>query len=162
MVFAHAVGSSGPHVEFLVMAGALLVLGVLFYVQKAVKPVVSVVLVVLAIALGSGAFFLEEESVAQGRSVAITEPKPGDTVEADEPTTLLVAVNGGALAGESNEANAGHLHVYVDGAVVDMPSRSRMEVVLPRGRHTLAVEYVDAEHRPFDPVVKDEIEVEAR
>ncbi|MDQ4095773.1 MAG: hypothetical protein M3174_06200, partial [Actinomycetota bacterium] len=155
-------GSSGPHAEFLVVAGALLVLGVLFYIQKAVKPVVSIILVVLALAVGTGAFVLDTESAAVGRSVAITEPKPGDTVPAEEPVTMQVAVNGGDLAAESDSARAGHLHIYVDGSLVDMPSTSQPTLVLERGRHTLAVEYVDSEHKSFNPKVTDEIEVEAR
>lgn len=162
MVLAHGAGSSGPHAEFLVVAGALLVLGVLFYIQKAVKPVVSVILILAAIALGSGAFILGGESAAQGRSVAITEPKPGDTVVAGKPMTLQVAVNGGTLAAESDDADAGHLHVYVDGTLVAMPSTAEPEVEFERGRHTLTVEYVDLDHRSFSPQVEDEIEIEAR
>ena len=162
MPLAHAVGSSGPHAEFLIVAGALFLLGVLFYIQKAVKPVVSVVLVVIAIALGTGAFFLNDQSAAEGRSVAITEPKPGDTVPANKSITLQVAVNGGELAAESDAANAGHLHIYVDGSLVDMPSTARPKLELKRGAHTLTVEYVDSEHRSFNPQVTDEIEVEAR
>lgn len=162
MTLAHAVGSSGPHPEFLVVAGALLLLGILFYIQKAVKPVISVVLVVVAVALGTGAFFFDGESAAEGRSIAITEPKPGDTVPANKPITLEVAVNGGQLAAETDAKNAGHLHIFVDGTLVDMPSTAQPEVEFKRGRHLLAVEYVDAEHRSFNPQVIDEIEVEAR
>lgn len=159
---AHAVGSTGPHAEFLVVAGALFVLGVLFYIQKAVKPVISVALILVAVALGSGAFFLNGETAAEGRSVAITEPKPEDTVPANKPVKLSVAVNGGSLAAESDSPKAGHLHVYVDGSLVDMPSTAEPEVEFERGRHTLGVEYVDFEHRSFKPQVVDEIEIEAR
>lgn len=162
MLLAHGVGSSGPHVEFLVVAGALLVLGVLFYIQKAVKPVVSVILILVAVALGSGAFILGGgESAAQGRSIAITDPKPGDTVEVGAPVELEVFVRGGSLVSGPSDETGGHLHVYVDGELVDMPT-TNVFVELKRGRHTLMVEYVDFEHRPFTPRVKDEIEVEAR
>ena len=161
MIVAHAAGSSGPHPEFLVVAGALLVLGVLFYIRKAVKPIVSVVLVVLAIALGSGAFIIEADS-ASARSIVITEPKPGDTVRAGEPIRVQVAVDGGSLAGESDDPNAGHLHIEVDGELIAMPSTREPKISFAPGRHTLTAEYVDGRHQSFEPEVRDEIELKAR
>lgn len=56
MVLAHAAEASGPHAELLVAAAAFLILGVTLYAQKSVKPVVIVVLLVIALALASGAF----------------------------------------------------------------------------------------------------------
>ena len=56
MLLAHAAEASAPHPEYLVAAAAFLLLGGVLYVQKSVKPVVSVVLVLLAVALASGAF----------------------------------------------------------------------------------------------------------
>ena len=43
MELAHTLGQGGPEIEYLVIAVILLVLGVIFFMQKAVKPVVSVV-----------------------------------------------------------------------------------------------------------------------
>ncbi len=58
MVLAHEATTSGPHPEYLVIAGAMLVLGVVLYLQKSVQPVVSVVLVVASVALAAGAFLV--------------------------------------------------------------------------------------------------------
>ena len=55
-VLAHAGHGSGVDLEYLVLGGALMVLAILLYVQKSAPLVVSVVLVLVALALGSGAF----------------------------------------------------------------------------------------------------------
>jgi len=56
-VLAHgATHGSGPDVELLFFGGALIVLGIVFFVQKSAKPQVSIVLVLAGLALGVGAF----------------------------------------------------------------------------------------------------------
>lgn len=162
MVLAHAVhASGGPQIEYLVVAGALLVLGVLLYIQKSAPPVVSVVLAVVAVALGSGAFFIGQSPAAEGRSIVITSPAPGEVVEADKPVPIEFSLHGGQLASSPTSKDGGHLHVLVDGFVQNMPLRNP-QVEFDRGVHTLTLEFVDAEHMPYKPPVKDEIEVTAR
>ena len=162
MVFAHAVhDAGGPEIEYLVTAGALLVLGILLYIQKSTPPVVSVALALVAVALGSGAFFVGESPAAEGRSIVITSPAPNDTVPADKPIPIEFALHGAELASSPTSKDGGHLHVLVDGFVQDMPFRDP-EVEFDRGVHTLTLEFVDADHRPYRPPVKDEIEVTAR
>jgi hypothetical protein len=143
------------------MAGAFLVLGITFFIQKSVKPVISVVLVALAVALGSGAFVLNR-SPAESRVVRIVEPNPGDTVAANDRVPLEVVLSGAPLATSASADEGGHLHVYVDGELVDMPTTLEPEVEMEPGRHTLTVEYVDNEHKRFDPRVTDQIEIRAR
>ena len=55
-MFAHSFTPGGPDIEMLFLAVALLVLGVVFFFQKNVKPQVPVVLVLISLALGVGAF----------------------------------------------------------------------------------------------------------
>ena len=162
MLLAHAVhDAGGPEIEYLIIAGALLVVGVLLYVQKSAPPAVSLVLVLAAVAMGSGAFFLGQPPPAEGRSIVITSPAPGDVVSADEPVPIEFALHGGKLASTATSKDGGHLHVLVDGFVQDMPFGDP-QVELDRGSHTLTLEFVDAEHMPYSPPVKDEIEVSAR
>ena len=47
----------------------------------------------------------------------------------------------------------GHLHLYVDGKLQQMPYSTRTEVTLPPGPHELRVEYVDSRHVSFNPEV---------
>lgn len=162
-MLAHTAQASGPHTEYLVLAGAFLVLGVVLFVQKTVKPVVSIGIVLIAIALGSGAFiFAGSPPTPNGVTVVIQEPKPGDPVPAGEKFALKVAVSGAQLASSTNAADGGHLHVYVDDELVDMPVTVRPEVKVPEGEHTLGVELVDEKHVPYKPAVRDNIEVVAQ
>ena len=53
---AHGAQTGGPDPEFLILAGALAIVAVVLFVQKAAPPLVSVSLLALAVALGVGAF----------------------------------------------------------------------------------------------------------
>lgn len=161
MLLAHT-AASGPHTEYLVLAGAFLVLGIVLFVQKTVKPVVSLAIILLAVALGSGAFILGGSSPAAGGiRVVVLEPKPGDPVPAGEEFPLEVGLNGAQMASSPNAGDGGHIHVYVDGELIDMPTTLKPMVKLKEGKHTITVEFVDAKHRPYAPAVVDSIEVVA-
>jgi hypothetical protein len=56
MYYAHTLGAGGPDLELLLFAAALLILGIVLFLQKSAKPVVSVVLLIAAFAVGTGAF----------------------------------------------------------------------------------------------------------
>ncbi len=64
MVLAHTITPGGPETEYLVVAGAMLVLGVVFFIQKNVKPIVPVILIVGAVAVGAGAFAFRSDGAA--------------------------------------------------------------------------------------------------
>lgn len=162
MVLAHVVSSGGPHTEYLILAGGFLLLGLVLFAQKSVKPVFSIGLILLAVALGTGAFVLNRDPSAGERVVVITEPKPGDVVDAKKP--IPIEVNVTDPAGGSDASPKGHIHVFVDGDLVAMPAQiDAASVELDKGEHTLAVEYVSGpDHKSFKPKVIDEIEISAR
>lgn len=123
MVFAHTLGAGGPDLELFILAGSLLILAVVFFLQKSVKPVVSFVVLVAAIALGAGAFALGRSPQSAGSSdaiVTIVSPSDGDTVPSGKTVTLAVEVEGAKLATRA-DPSGGHLHVYVDGRLESMP-----------------------------------------
>jgi hypothetical protein len=163
MVLAHALNQSGPHVEVLIVAGGFFLLGVVFFVQKSVKPVVSVGLLLLAVAMATGAFALApDQPASQGRRVVVRDPKPGEVVPAGEPFRLDVAVLGGKLASNRSATDGGHLHVTVDGAVLSMPPTTTPRVdPLDPGEHEITVEFVNARHFSYEPRVTDTIEITA-
>jgi hypothetical protein len=154
----------------MLLAVALLVLGVVFFVQKTAKPSVSVIMLLASLALGAGAFaFGDSGSNASGgatsdATVTITSPADGDNVPAGEELPVEVSLRGAELttATASNDPTQGHLHVFVDGEVISMPTTTASEVVLEPGEHSIAVEFTRADHRSFDPPVIDEIEVTAQ
>lgn len=175
MQLAHAVTTSGANVEMLLLGVGLLVLGVVLFVQKSVKPVVPVLLILFATAAGAGAFALGDRhphshsssatagAAPSGLEISITAPADGATVSSDRPVAIEVNVRGGELvqATSSDNPRAGHLHIYVDGDLTSMVSRSRAKVDLGAGMHTIQAEFTTADHRSFDPPVTDSITVTA-
>jgi len=172
MLLGHALGGAGgPEIEFLILSAACLFLGVFFFFQKNVKPQASVVLLVVAIALAVGAFAVDTSSdeASAGSSpvtISIDEPEGGGTVPAGEELILSVAIEDGELTNDtsSTDPTQGHLHIYVDGQLVSMPSTRQPPIPgarLPAGEHEITVEFTRADHRSFEPRVLDEITVTA-
>jgi hypothetical protein len=172
---AHTFGTGGPDIEMLLLAVALLFLGVTFFIQKSTKPAVPVVLLVGALGVGAGAFAVGASSDDHSESagtvaapdevgISITSPADGDTVSAGEPVQVSVDLTGAELTSEteSEDPTRGHLHIFVDGQIISMPSSTTNEVELEPGEHTIAVEFTTADHRSFEPRIQDAITVTAQ
>jgi hypothetical protein len=88
--------------------------------------------------------------------VKILAPKNGATV-ATGGAILELSLTGATLTSETSQdisPDEGHLHVSVDGKLISMTAG--LEQTLPDlepGRHLLRVEFVAADHLPFDPRV---------
>jgi hypothetical protein len=163
MQLAHALSGTGVHSEYLVLGGAFLVLGVVLFIQKTVKPVISIAIILVAVALGTGAFvFAKSSPSSEGRQVTILAPKPGDPVEANEEFEVETVVSGADLASCDTCTDGGHLHVYVDDKTVAMTTQKQPRVKVRAGSHELAVELVDEQHLAYDPPVRDTTEVVAQ
>lgn len=163
MYLAHAAGSGGVHTEYLLLGGALVVLAVIFFVQRSVKPVVSIVLLLAGFVLAGGAFALGNGAASSDASIQIVAPEEGATVSAEEPVTIEVELTGGSLTVETETADpdAGHYHVFVDGDLVAMPVSDLIEVELEPGEHEIEVEFTQADHTSYDPPVSDTIRITA-
>ncbi|MDQ4058055.1 MAG: hypothetical protein M3124_02915 [Actinomycetota bacterium] len=170
MVLAHSLGTGGPDIELLLLAAVMVILGVVFFFQEAVKPLVSVLLVVLGLGAAVFAFVLggEEQSASQpvadgsgvspgGASVEITSPSEGDVVPANQEIEIEYRVDPGDLPPEE----LGDMHVYIDGQLDSMQVEEVLTVEVPDGTHTLAVEAAQPNHASYDPPIIDEIEVTA-
>jgi hypothetical protein len=158
----------------LLLAAGLLVLGVVLFVQKSVKAVVPIVLILIAMAAGAGAFALGDQrrhnhssvsagTAPSGLDISIVSPADGSTVEADDPVRIEVEVEGGELinATTSDNPRAGHLHIYIDGTLASMVSRSNTQVDMSTGTHEIKTEFTTADHRSFDPPITDTVSVTA-
>jgi hypothetical protein len=164
MLLAHTLTPGGPDLEMILVAAGMLVLGVVFFFQRSVKPIVSLGLVAGSLAVGTGAFALgAASSSGSGAEISIVAPGDGALVPARRPVSIRVELSGGSLA-SSNRAGdeGGHLHVFVDGRLRSMPLGVRPEVRLPPGDHSVRVEYVANDHTSFDPPILAEVRLKAR
>jgi hypothetical protein len=95
----------------------------------------------------------------------IVSPKNAATVPATG-TALEVSLAGATLTTVTSQnisPDDGHLHVSVDGRLISMTSGLRQELpALEPGRHLIQVEFVAADHLPFDPRVLTRAQFEVR
>jgi len=153
----------------MLLAAVMGILGIVFFFQKAVKPAVSVLLVVLGVGAGVFAFIRSGQNTAQpvadgsrvspgGATVEIMSPSDDDVVDANREIEIEYRVDPGELPPEE----LGDMHVYIDGELDSMQVKNVLTVEVPDGTHTLAVEAAQPNHASFDPPIIDEIEVTAQ
>ncbi len=94
-------------------------------------------------------------------TVLFVRPSQDARLPAGEPVTVRVTVQGGRVATSPTDEAGGHLHLYVDGELEQMPDSEVTEVTLSPGPHLLRVEYVDHDHISFEPAISASIEVTA-
>ena len=85
----------------------------------------------------------------------IAAPESGSSVT--DPVTIRVTLEGAKLVPTTTTEvvpDEGHLHVTLDGKLISMTSGLRQQLPsLAPGTHVLQVEFVAADHAPFDPRV---------
>ena len=88
--------------------------------------------------------------------LTIETPRQGQTVKQDRPE-LVLDLDGGKVVNQTTtrvQGDEGHIHLYVDGKLVTMNYGLRQRLPqLPPGQHVVQVEFVAADHAPFDPRV---------
>jgi hypothetical protein len=118
----------------------------------------------VGIVLAAAAFIvpnLTDGSVSSSDvQVNIVAPEEGATVEAGRPIAVEVEVEGAEIA-TSPQDQGGHIHVYVDGTLEQMPVGSTTTITLKPGEREITVEYVDAQHAPLEPPVRTTVAVTA-
>jgi hypothetical protein len=88
--------------------------------------------------------------------LTIETPRNGQTVHQDRPEVRLELV-GAKIVNQTTtriQGDQGHIHLVVDGKLVNMNYSLRQRLPqLPPGQHVLQVEFVAADHAPFEPRV---------
>ena len=88
--------------------------------------------------------------------LTIVSPKNGAVVH-DTSVELRVELEGATIVPQTTKdvrPDEGHLHVYLDDALISMTEGTEQEIDdLSPGVHRLQVEFVAADHVPFDPRV---------
>lgn len=165
-VWAHTGESeAGVAVEWLLIGGALVIVSAILLRSSPSSRGVPIGIGVLGVALIAGAFALPRLGGDEHRPDArlrIVAPEADARVPAGEPIEVEVALGNAPLARTPNSEDGGHLHLYVDGQLQQMPYSKTAEVTLDAGRHELTVEYVDARHVSYDPPIQRSVEVIAR
>jgi hypothetical protein len=93
--------------------------------------------------------------------ISIVSPRPGQTFRGDPaevPVTLHL--EGGKIVPFTSTKllpDTGHIHVYLDGALIQMTTSLHGRVGVVAGRHTLRAEFVAVDHAPFNPGVVDSV-----
>jgi hypothetical protein len=86
--------------------------------------------------------------------LTITTPRNGQTVRQNRPE-LRLELDGGKIVSQTTtriQGDEGHIHLHVDGKLVDMNYGLRQRLpALPAGQHVVQVEFVAADHAPFEP-----------
>lgn len=163
MILAHTVGGAGGvEIELGLLGLGFLAAAYFFRPSQVGNARTGVVCLLVGIALVAGAFVVPRVNKSTTRAtVSISEPRDGDTVEAGV-VPVLVALEGGELATTPSATKGGHIHLFVDDQLVNMPYTLDLDVRLAPGEHAIKVEYVDLQHLSYDPPVLDTIEVTAR
>ena len=89
--------------------------------------------------------------------LTIMTPRNGQTVRRARPEVRLELVGGKIVSQTTTriQGDEGHIHLLLDGKLVDMNYGLRQHLPqLPPGQHVLEVEFVAADHAPFDPRVR--------
>jgi hypothetical protein len=97
---------------------------------------------------------------ASTATVAFTEPTPAQHVSG-QIMEVSVALTGGKVVATTSTTltpDTGHLHLYIDDRLISMAyGATRQQVPIANlrpGSHVLRVEFVAADHGPFDPRVE--------
>ncbi len=157
--------AASVNVPFLVAGGIAAGVGVVLWLLKKgarwVAPA-TVAAGVIVLALG---FIIRPGAGGEVNSeavVSIVEPSNGERVDAGKPVSVRVALQNGSIATSPTDETGGHLHLYLDGKLQQMPYSMETKVEVPAGTHQLRVEFVDHQHVSFDPPVDTTITVTAK
>ena len=165
LILAHGATAGGVELELVLLGVGFLAAAWFFRPSQVGNARSAVVCLVIGIALVTGAFAVPKLTAGSRPSdahVQIAAPEEGAEVAAGQPVNVTIDLTHGDLARSPSAKSGGHMHFYVDGDIRSMPYSLQAQVTFDPGEHTLRVEYVNLEHKSFDPPVEDEVTVIAR
>ena len=93
--------------------------------------------------------------------IAFVTPRAGETLrETGGSVQVELRLDGGTIVPGSTlhlVPNEGHVHLYLDGTLVQMIGGLHASVAASPGTHTLRAEFVALDHGPFRPPVTAEV-----
>ena len=153
----------GINTTLLVVGALLLVAGIGLLVARRSRALAGAALG-LGIVVAAAAVMMPNPAssdVPEDVHLSIVSPSDGDTVPARKQVDVEVELENAEIATSADDHDGGHLHLFVDGKLAQMPYSTTMQVRLPPGSHEITVEYVDEEHVSYDPPFTTSVEVRA-
>lgn len=93
--------------------------------------------------------------------VEIVSPAPDQVYQGSATeraqVSVVIRLTGGRIVPFTStrlRPDEGHLHLFLDGALVSMTGGSTATLEIGPGSHVLRIEFVAADHAPFDPPVE--------
>ncbi len=163
-MIAHVLNGGGPlNVALLLLGACFAYGGVRLRERKPNAMTVGRVITYSGIALIGLGLVIDSSPrpTASNATVRIVQPRDGEEVPAGQPIAVAVDLKGASIALSPNDTSGGHLHLYVDGQLQQMPYSTEAQITLDPGTHDIRVEYVDFRHLSFSPEVATVIEVTA-
>jgi len=94
-------------------------------------------------------------------TISVESPRPGEVVHGHPAVvSVRIALQGGKIVPLTSThlvRNEGHIHLYLDGALVSMFAGTSTTIRASPGDHTLTAEFVAVDHGPFDPRVRTSV-----
>ncbi len=158
-----------PGPALLTVAALLVAAAVYLFLRRRGAPIVRIALLILALSVLTGYLSAGSPKPPPRATIRLLSPTDGEVLPAGTPIPLLIQLRGAVLVPPTIQtfatpppANAGHIHILVDGHLRTMQLSGRAQVTLSPGRHSIAVEFVDPYHRSFSPRIIDSVNVIAR
>jgi hypothetical protein len=89
-------------------------------------------------------------------SIRIVQPTEGQVFPAPGQVPVRIVLRGGRIVPATTTRLApdeGHIHLFLDGALVSMTGGTSTSITAGPGTHVLMAEFVASDHGPFDPRV---------
>lgn len=139
------------------------------------RPVVAIVVATLVMTACGGSSDEPSASTTPATPAAVERPTSTGVLTIVSPENgqrvtggtaqLEVDLQGAEIVDQTStdlRPDEGHLHVMLDGSLVSMTSGTSQQLTeLTPGEHLLQVEFVAADHAPFDPRVLAAVSFEA-
>jgi hypothetical protein len=95
-------------------------------------------------------------------TIAIVSPVPAQVFRGqDAKVPVRIRVIGARVVDQTStqlSPHRGHIHLYLDGALVAMIYRTSTIIYSPPGHHRLKAEFVASDHGPFNPPVTTSVQ----
>jgi hypothetical protein len=158
-----------PGPGLVVLALLLAAIAVYLFVRKQGAPILRIALLILALIVLSGYLSAGSPKPPPQVTIKVISPTSHEVLPADQPIPVVLQLKGAQLVPATTQtfaspppANAGHIHILVDGHLSAMQMTGQARVVLPPGKHSVSAEFVDPYHRSFSPRIIDTVPVIAK